>query len=133
MGSRGAFVNIDDNNYNFVDGGQLYKTIYFDKENDIKILKQSKGSIKVPDYSHTGDVIYAVFQKGKVKSIGIYKKHIKIASIDLFHSHTNKDGTMFENHVHLDLSHKEDVRDLTEEEKDLVKYVESLGKKINRS
>ena len=73
MGSRGAFVNINKGDYRFVSGGQIYNAIVFDESSNVKYLVQSSGSIKVPDYSHTANRIYAIFDnKGNNKSIGIY-------------------------------------------------------------
>ena len=83
MGSRGAFVNINNEDYRFVSGGQIYNNIGFDESSNVKYLVQSSGSIKVPDYSHTANRIYAIFDnKGNNKSIGIYENHIKVKSID---------------------------------------------------
>ncbi len=82
---------------------------------------QKSGSVKVPDYSHSPDTVYAIVQDGVVKTIGVYRNHIKVSSIDLWHPHTNKDGTSFKEHVHTDLHHSKDARALSKYEELLVK------------
>ena len=82
---------------------------------------QKSGSVKVPDYSHSPDTVYAIVQDGVVKTIGVYRNHIKVSSIDLRHEHTNKDGTSFKEHVHTDLHHSKDARALSKYEELLVK------------
>lgn len=55
-----------------MDGGQNYKAIGIDKQTNAKYLIQEKGSVKVPDYSHSANQIYAVIQNDQVKTIAIY-------------------------------------------------------------
>lgn len=78
MGGRSSFVDIYGGNFDFVEGGQKYFSIGYDAANNIKYLVQPTGSVKVPDYSHTGERIYAIIQDGDIKSIGIYENHIKV-------------------------------------------------------
>jgi len=127
MGSRGAFKDVNENDFTFIEDGKNYTTIYYDKKKNIKLLKQEKGSVKVPDYSHSPDRIYAVIQNEKIKSIGIYENHKKIVSIDLEHFH-KVNGIPKKEHVHTDLYHHDKARDLTEKEKRLVLYIKKLYK-----
>lgn len=56
MGGRGAFEDVNIGNFNFVDGGQVYKTIgTFD---DVQVLIQEKGAVKAPDFSHTENDVH---------------------------------------------------------------------------
>ena len=129
MGGRGSFVDVKGGNFDFVDGGQKYFAIGYDKENNIKYLIQPTGSVKVPDYSHTGERIYVIIQDGEVKSIGIYENHVKVKSIDLKHTHTNKDGTKLKEHYHSDLYHQGDAHPLSQEDLELVERVKKGAKK----
>ena len=123
MGGRGSFVDIVRGNFEFVEDGQKYFSIGYDKENNIKYLVQPKGSVKVPDFSHTGERIYAVIQNGQIKSIGIYKDHVKVKSIDLQHTHRNSDGSILGKHYHTDLYHTKDAQPLSSKDNDLVDLV----------
>lgn len=51
MGSRGAFEDVVTGNFNFVEGGQTYKSI--GEVDGIKVLVKTSGSVKAPEYSHT--------------------------------------------------------------------------------
>jgi len=130
MRSRGAFINIENDDFSFVVNGQKYHSLYFDVKRNIKYLIQTEGSNKVPDYSHSPNRIYALIQNGKAKSIWIYEDHVKKVSIDLNHKHKNKDGKLLDKHVHVDLFHQEDARTLSQYEEDLVELVEEQIKKI---
>lgn len=120
MGGRGSFVDVNTNNFVFKEGGQTY----FDVGrigNDIKVLEKPRGSVKVPEFSHTENRIYVVLQKGKLKHIGFYDdKHELIKSIDFQHFH----GDM-KPHVHHDVHHKGIVTALTESEQ----YITNIIKK----
>ena len=128
MGGRASFVDVHNGNFDFVDGGQKYFSIGFDAKNNIKYLVQPVGSVKVPDYSHTGERIYAIIQNGEVKSIGIYENHNKVKSIDLKHKHTNKDGTKLNEHYHSDLHHVNDAKSLSKQDWELVDMVRKGAK-----
>lgn len=129
MGSRGAFINIDQQDFRFKDGGKIYTTIKLYK--NIQILIQQKGSVKVPDFSHSSNAIYAILQNGEIKGIGIYENHEKVKSIDLKHQHTNDDGEIFkEGHYHTDLFHSNIAFPLSKEDKELVGLIKKLTKEI---
>jgi hypothetical protein len=51
MGGRGAFVDVNLNDFQFTDGGQAYQTI--GEVDGIQILVQNKGAVKAPEFSHT--------------------------------------------------------------------------------
>ena len=130
MGGRGSFININEDNFNFTEGGQKYFALEYDANNNIKYLVQPKGSVKVPDYSHSGDRIYVILQNNEIKSIGIYENHVKVKSIDLRHTHKNKDGTILYEHFHTDLFHKGDAEQLTAQDWDIVNKAKNGVKKI---
>lgn len=128
-GSRGAFVNIDLNDF-FKENGQIYHSVGF--EDGIKYLIQEdhKGGKKIPDYSHTDNRIYVLIEKGEVKSIGIYENHIKVKSIDLKHTHTNKTtGEKLKRHYHTDLHHQGNAYPLGKDELELVNKILKGAKK----
>ena len=131
MGSRGAFVNINKGDYRFVSGGQIYNAIGFDESSNVKYLVQSSGSIKVPDYSHTANRIYAIFDnKGNIKSIGISENHIKVKSIDLGHTHYEPTlGKTLTVHYHTDLYHRDPAKELSKSDWELVNSIIKIGKK----
>lgn len=101
MGGRGAFVNVNSNDFTFVEGGQNYITT--ENRNGIKIIIQKKGPVKLPEYSHSANSIYAIYQKGNLKSIAIYgDDHKQKRLIDFTHEHGwNK----VKPHVHVDMMH----------------------------
>lgn len=131
MGSRGAFLNINSGDFRFICGGQIYNTIGFDKTNNVKYLIQTSGSIKAPDYSHSPNRIYAIFDnKGKIKTIGVYANHIKIKSIDLGHTHYEPTlGKTLFAHCHTDLYHREPAKELDKSDWELVNSIIKNGKK----
>lgn len=86
MGARGAFVDVSMDDFTFVEGGQQYQSIGMSGE--VKVLIQTKGSVKAPEFSHTPNRVYAVVQEGKLKHIAYYDdKHKQAVSIDLLHEH----------------------------------------------
>ena len=86
MGARGAFVDVNMDDFTFVAGGQQYQTIGMSGE--VKVLIQTKGSVKAPEFSHTANRVYAVIQDGKLKHVAYYDdKHKQAVSIDLLHEH----------------------------------------------
>lgn len=86
MGARGAFVDVNMADFTFVEGGQVYQSIgMFGK---VKVLIQTKGSVKAPEFSHTPNRIYAIVQDGRLKHVAYYDgKHKQAVSIDLLHEH----------------------------------------------
>ena len=86
MGARGAFVDVNMEDFTFIEGGQQYQSIGMSGE--VKILIQTKGGVKAPEFSHTPNRVYAVVQDGKLKHIAYYDdKHKQAVSIDLLHEH----------------------------------------------
>ena len=86
MGARGAFVDVNIEDFTFVEGGQHYQSIGMSGE--VKVLIQTKGGVKAPEFSHTPNRVYAVVQDGKLKHIAYYDdKHKQAVSIDLLHEH----------------------------------------------
>ena len=49
MGARGAFVDVDMEDFTFVEGGQQYQSIGMSGE--VKVLIQTKGGVKAPEFS----------------------------------------------------------------------------------
>lgn len=102
MGGRGAFVDINSGDFTFKSGAQVYHSIGM--YGKIKVLVQSSGSVKAPEYSHTENRVYAIVDKGALKHLAFYdKKHMQAVSIDLMHSHKGLIP-----HKHIDLNHKND-------------------------
>ena len=65
MGSRGAFINVNINNFSFTVGGQHYKTLgVLSNNSNVKVIVQDSNNVKAPEYSHTADRIYAIVKKG---------------------------------------------------------------------
>jgi len=86
MGARGAFVDVNMDDFTFVAGGQQYQSIGMSGE--VKVLLQTRGGVKAPEYSHTANRVYAVLQDGKLKHVAYYDdKHKQAVSIDLLHEH----------------------------------------------
>ena len=86
MGARGAFVDVNMEDFTFVEGGQQYQSIGMSGE--VKVLIQTKGGVKAPEFSHTPNRVYAIVQDGKLKHIAYYDdKHKQAVSIDLLHEH----------------------------------------------
>lgn len=110
MGSRGAFVNVDLGNFNFIEQGQTYHSIGI--IDDVKVLVKDTGSVKAPDYSHTKNRIYAIVQKGRLKHLTWYdENHKQSVSIDFLHSHNG-----IQPHKHLYLDHSDSGIPITTEE-----------------
>lgn len=101
MGSRGAFINVDMGNFTFKEGGQIYNTIGTLSSNpNVKVLVQTKGAVKAPEFSHTSDRIYAIVQNGRLKHVTYYdNKNNQAVSIDLTISH---DKMLPHKHLYLD-------------------------------
>ena len=101
MGSRGAFIDVNKGNFNFAENGQHYETI--GEIAGVKILNQTFGAVKAPDFSHSSNRTYAVIQNGKLKHLTFYdENHNQVKSIDFGHAHgTNKVVP----HVHFNLVH----------------------------
>lgn len=89
MGSRGAFVNVNNNNFSFTAGGQHYKTIgELSSNHNVKIIMQNYSSVRAPQYSHTANRIYAIVQNGMLKHVAYYdKNHMQSILVDLGHKH----------------------------------------------
>ena len=116
IGKRGAFVYINNGDYRFVSGGQIYNAIGFDESSNVKYLVQSSGSIKVPDYSHTAN--------------RIYENHIKVKSIDLGHTHYEPTlGKTLTVHYHTDLYRRDPAKELRKSDWELVNSIIKIGKK----
>lgn len=86
MGSRGAFVDINIGDFTFIEGKQQYHTV--GELENVKVLIQTSGAVKAPDFSHTPNRVYAVVQGGKLKHVTYYDaSHKQAVSIDLQHEH----------------------------------------------
>lgn len=103
MGGRGSFVNVNLNDFRFVEGGKTFTKV--GEVDNIKILvRDGNLSVKAPEYSHTDDTIYAVIQAGKLKHIAFYgKDHKQERVIDFGHEHgfNHVRPHVHENMVHL--------------------------------
>lgn len=101
MDGRGDFVDVNTNNFAFVEGGQTYFAIGM-IDDTIKVLERPNISVKAPEMSHTENRIYAIVQKGKLKHIAFYDdNHEMIRCIDFEHFHDN-----LKPHVHYDIKHE---------------------------
>ena len=102
MGSRGAFLNVETGNFEFIEGGQHYKSIGVLSSNpNVKVIVQDSRNVKAPEFSHTAGRIYAVIKDGQLKHLAYYdEKHKQAVSIDLTHPHKG-----VQPHRHVYLSH----------------------------
>lgn len=100
MGSRGAFVNVEKGNFDFVLGGQHYKSLGTLSSNpNVKIIVQDSNNVKAPEFSHTAGRVYAIVKDGVLKHLTYYdQNHKQDVSIDLAHEHN---GVRPHRHVHL--------------------------------
>lgn len=89
MGSRGAFVNVEKGNFDFVLGGQHYKSLGTLSSNpNVKIIVQDSNNVKAPEFSHTAGRVYAIVKDGVLKHLTYYdQNHKQDVSIDLAHEH----------------------------------------------
>ena len=67
MGSRGSIVSVKTSNFTFREAGRIYRKV--EMVGNIKVLVQTSGSVKAPEYSHTANRIYAIVQNGEVKHL----------------------------------------------------------------
>lgn len=101
MGSRGAFIDVERGDFNFVENGKHYETI--GEIDDVKVIIKLDGSVKAPEYSHTSNRIYAIIQKGKLKHLAFYNEnHEQIKCIDFGHPHGKNRVVP---HIHFNLIH----------------------------
>lgn len=122
MGSRGAFVNVNEGNFNFVNGGQNYFVV--GEVDDVKILIKPNGSIGAPLYSHTNNRIYAIIQNGNLKYLLFYDdNHQCKIEIDFLHENNG-----MKPHVHIDGRHDPDS-----EYREHNKYELFLANKIRKT
>lgn len=122
MGSRGAFVDVNKNEFTFVDGGQHYNSIgCLSSAPNVKVLIQDSNNVKAPEYSHTANRIYAVVKNGELKHLAYYdESHKQSVSIDLLHEHKG-----VKPHRHIYLSHDKNAPGVppTAEETELIKKI----------
>lgn len=104
MGSRGSFVSVNTGNFTFVENGQRYRSI--GEIDGAKVLIQTTGAVKAPEYSHTANRIYAVVQNGVLKHLAFYdENHKQVECVDFTHCHGSK---QMRPHKHLYLDHSDD-------------------------
>lgn len=114
MGSRGAFEDVNRENFNFVEGGQTYQSV--GEVDGIKVLVKTSGSVKAPEYSHTANRVYAIVQNGALKHLTFYdENHKQSISIDLGHSHHG-----IQPHKHLNLDHSDTGIPITQSDQALI-------------
>ena len=102
MGSRGAFINVNVGNFTFREGGRIYKLV--GTISGIKVLIQTKGASKAPEFSHSPNRMYAILQNNTVKHLAYYdENHRQAACIDFNHEHHG-----LRPHKHLYLNHKKE-------------------------
>ena len=118
MGSRGDFANVDANNFTFKEGRRKYESIGI--VSGVKVLVQTAGSVKAPEFSHSPNRIYAVIQNGKIKHLAYYdSNHRQAACIDFNHSHNGKSP-----HKHLYLNHRGEAADLNSKDWKIIKKLQ---------
>lgn len=102
MGSRGAFVDVKTENFDFVDSGQHYMSLgTLASDPNVKVLMQDSNNVKAPEYSHTPGRIYAIVKNGQLKHLAYYDDaHKQAVSIDFAHKHNG-----VKPHRHVYLSH----------------------------
>lgn len=102
MGSRGAYEDVNKNNFTFKEGKQLYHA--FAIFENVKMLTQASGAVKAPELSHTENRIYAIISDNRLKHLAFYdQNHKQAVCIDLQQAHK---GVI--PHKHIDLQHKND-------------------------
>lgn len=89
MGSRGAFLSVEANDFSFIDGGQHYKSIgVLSNNQNVKVLVQNSRNVKAPEYSHTQERVYAIVKDGVLKHLAFYDSdHRQSACVDFCHAH----------------------------------------------
>ena len=67
MGSRGAFVDVNNSDFSFVVNGQHYKSLGILHDNpNVKIIVQDTSNVKAPEFSRTAGRIYAIVKNGEL-------------------------------------------------------------------
>lgn len=122
MGSRGAFVDVKKENFNFVENGQHYMSLGTLSSNpNVSILIQTSNNVKAPEYSHTPNRIYAIVKNGHLKHLAYYDNmHKQAVSIDFAHAHK---GIKPHRHVYLSHNKKDPGIPPTAAEWDLIKKI----------
>ena len=117
MGSRGAFMNVNEGDFRFKLNGQSYHSI--GEVDGVKVLVRDTGSVKAPDYSHTADRIYAVIQNGALKHLSWYdENHNQSVSVDFLHEHKG-----VQPHKHYYMNHSGPGIPITKEEMNLANKI----------
>ena len=100
MGSRGAFIDVDTGNFDFVENGQHYMSVGVLSSNpNVKILVQDSNAVKAPEFSQTPGRVYAIVKDGQLKHLTYYgRNHNQSVSIDCDHTHK---GIRPHRHIHL--------------------------------
>ena len=94
MGSRGAFVDVNNSDFSFVVNGQHYKSLGILHDNpNVKIIVQDTSNVKAPEFSRTAGRIYAIVKnpamyeslrnlgRDEVNNIKWYDAGMKVRSI----------------------------------------------------
>ena len=87
MGSRGAFVDVNNSDFSFVVNGQHYKSLGILHDNpNVKIIVQDTSNVKAPEFSRTAGRIYAIVKNGELKHLAYYdENHKQLVLILLIH------------------------------------------------
>ncbi|MDD6727968.1 MAG: hypothetical protein PUE08_01940 [Eubacteriales bacterium] len=122
MGSRGAFLDVNREDFVFNENGQNYYSIgSLSNDDNVKILLQSKGAVKAPEYSHTKSRVYAIVQNGMLKHISFYdESHRQVKAIDLLHTHGKE---KLKPHIHYNLDHTDSGISINETDKKLIEQI----------
>ena len=122
MGSRGAFIDVDNGVFSFLEGKQHYKSIGVLSNNpNVKIIVQDTPNVKAPEFSHTPGRIYAVVKDGALKHLAFYdENHQQAVSIDFLHSHN---GIQPHRHIYLSHNKNDPGKPPTDAEKKLIKQI----------
>lgn len=122
MGSRGAFVDVNTGDFDFVENGQHYMSLgTLSSDSNVKIIVQDSNNVKAPEYSHTPGRLYAIVKDGQLKHLAYYDEfHKQAVSIDFAHEHND-----VKPHRHVYLSHnkKDPGVPPTDSEKTLIKII----------
>lgn len=122
MGSRGAFEDVNTENFSFVDGGQHYMSLgSLSNDPNVKVLIQDSSNVKAPEFSHTPGRIYAIVKEGVLKHLAYYDEdHKQAVSIDFSHPHQ---GVQPHRHVYLSHNKNDPGVPPTDAEKALIKRI----------
>lgn len=122
MGSRGAFIEINEEDFVFKEGEQHYKSLGTLKDDpNVKVIVQDSNNVVAPAFSHTKGRIYAIVKNGALKHLAYYDdQHKQAICIDFLHEHQ---GVKPHRHVYMNHEKGSSAPHPTTEEWALIKKI----------